>query len=340
MPDPRRVAVIQPLPGIGDMIWHLPHIRAVARWFGQPVTLVAKPRSAAAELFSAEQTIEDVLWLDRNPERRRGGHDGIGGFARLVASLRQRAFDTVVVMHHSRMLAMATFAAGIKLRYGYGFGMQRLFLNQPPFLPPSTLALHPYEQAIAWLAAASIPLEQAEPSLAVSDARRITARQQLCIASEPLVAVGIGTSEPYKQWGLERFVELSNALLDAGWPRLVLSGGQAEGSLAELIRQRVGDRASLAIGWNLGDLAALLAESAFYVGNDTGVMNLAAAVGIRTYALFGATPPFYHSSAIVPVLPPDGRTDIATGMARITPEAVLEAIRLDRGGIGPAYALS
>src|SRR5579863_132855 len=97
MPDPRRVAVIQPLPGIGDMIWHLPHIRAVARWFGRPVTLVAKPRSAADELFSGEQTIEDVLWLDRNPERRRGGHDGVGGFLRLVASLRQHAFDAVVV---------------------------------------------------------------------------------------------------------------------------------------------------------------------------------------------------------------------------------------------------
>jgi heptosyltransferase-2 len=155
-----------------------------------------------------------------------------------------------------------------------------------------------------------------------------------------LVAVGIGTSEPYKQWGLERFVELSNALFDAGWPRLVLAGGQAEASLAEAIRDRLGDRASLAIGWKLGDLAALLAESAFYVGNDTGVMNLAGAVGIRTYALFGATPPFYHSSAIVAVLPPDGRTDIATGMASITTAAVLEAIRLDRGGISPAYVLS
>src|SRR5438552_15723696 len=43
----RRVAVMQPLPGIGDMIWHLPHIRAIARHVGAPVTLIAKPRSLA-----------------------------------------------------------------------------------------------------------------------------------------------------------------------------------------------------------------------------------------------------------------------------------------------------
>ena len=147
----KRVAVIQPLPGIGDMIWHLPHIRAVARWIGRPVTLVAKPRSAADELFASEQTIEDVLWLDRNPERRRGGHDGPGGLLRLIRSLRERRFEAAVLMHHSRTLAAAMLAAGIPHRYGYGYGLDRLFLNSPPYLPPETFALHPHEQATDWV---------------------------------------------------------------------------------------------------------------------------------------------------------------------------------------------
>jgi len=84
-----------------------------------------------------------------------------------------------------------------------------------------------------------------------------------------------------------------------------------------------------AIGWELSELAALLSHSAFYVGNDTGVMNMAAAVGIRSYSLFGGTPPFRHNANIVPILPPDGRPDQASGMARITVSAVLEAMRGD-----------
>ena len=68
----RGLAVIQPLPGIGDMVWHVPHIRALATHFGQPVTLIAKPRSAAAEIFAAEETVADVLWLERNPARGSG----------------------------------------------------------------------------------------------------------------------------------------------------------------------------------------------------------------------------------------------------------------------------
>jgi lipopolysaccharide heptosyltransferase II len=330
----QRVAVIQPLPGIGDMIWHLPHIRAIAQWIGRPVTLVAKPRSAADELFASEQTIENVLWLDRNPERRRGGHDGIGGFLRLIRSLREGAFDAAVLMHHSKTLAAAMFAAGISRRYGYGYGLDRLFLNKLPYLPPETFDLHPYEQATAWVRAAGIPLEQTEPSLTVSEARRAAARQRMGAGTEPFVAFGIGTSEPYKQWGLERFVELAQALLAAGWPRIALAAGPAETELARAIHERVGDRISIAIGWALGELAALLAEAAYYVGNDTGVMNLAAAVGLRTYGLFGAVPPFHHSSAIVPILPPDGRPDKAAGMTRITTEAVLEAIQADQSRSG------
>ena len=339
--DAKRVAIIQPLPGIGDMIWHLPHIRAIAAVVGEPVTLVAKPRSTAAELFDGEATVRDVLWLDRNPERQRGRHDGATGFGRLVVALRRHAFDAVVVLHHSRMLAAATLAAGIPHRFGYGFGLQRLFLNRPPFLHRPQLCLHPYEQATAWLVAAAIPLEQPEPTLFVTTARRGAARRRLSDTIGPMVAIGIATSEAYKQWGAAQFAELATVLLDSGWELLVLAGGPAETELAGTIRQLLGERAGrvrAALGWKLGELAALLAEAAFYVGNDTGVMNLAAAVGTRTYGLFGAVPPFHHSHVILPILPPDGRPDIPTGMARITTQAVLDTIRADRGSLGPGPA--
>ncbi len=341
-PDAERIAVVQPLPGIGDMTWHLPHIRAIARFVRRPIILVAKPRSAAGELFSGETIIQDVVWLDRNPEQGRGRHDGIAGFVRLTEELRRRRFDAAILLHHSRMLAAALFAGGIPRRYGYGFGWQRRLLNRGPFLSGPQLAMHPYEQATAWLAAAGIPQEP-EPRLAITAAARALSRRRLGHAAAPFVAIGIATSEPYKQWGEGRFAALAAALLDSGWPLLVIIGGPAEATLADAIRERLGgraDRMHIALGWNLAELAGLLAEAEFYVGNDTGAMNLAAAVGTRSYGLFGARQPFDHSSAIVPILPPGGRSDIATGMVRITTEAVLDIIRADQGSIGPPRGAS
>src|SRR3984957_20896532 len=112
------VAVVQPLPGIGDMIWHLPHIRAIAAYAGEPVTLIAKPRSAADQIFTAERTVRDVFWLDRNPERRQGQHDGGIGFFRVVTALRARRFDAVYLLHHSKTIALQTMLAGIPARFG------------------------------------------------------------------------------------------------------------------------------------------------------------------------------------------------------------------------------
>jgi heptosyltransferase-2 len=327
---PSRTAVIQPLPGIGDMVWHLAHIRAVAMRFGGAVTLVAKPRSAADQIFAAENTIADILWLDRNPERRRGLHDGAAGFFRLVTALRKRRFQRVVILHHSRTLAMACLAAGIPERYGYGSGLQRPFLNRRPFLPRPALRLHPFEQASAWLAAAAIPVASVEPHLPVETEARRTVRERL--GSEPFVVLGIGSSEPYKQWGAANFAITAIGLAQAGWPRTVLAGGVTEQEFAAAILARLADRAvgvTAALGWPLTEIAALCAEAAFYVGNDTGVMNLAAAVGARCYGLFGAVEPFAHASQIVPILPPDGRPDKADGMARITPAMVLDQIALD-----------
>ncbi len=329
-----NVADMQPLPGIGDMIWHLPHLRALAAAAGGAVTLIAKPRSAADQVLAAEPTVREVVWLDRNPEGRRGRHVGVAGMARFVAALRARRFDAVVLLHHSHTLAAAMWLAGIPTRLGYGSGGQRWWLSRGPFLSRGAQALHPFEQASAWLGAAGITLAELEPVLPVVLLARAAVRRRLGDAAERngagrIVAIGVGSSEPYKQWGATRFAALAEGLLAAGWERLVLISGSAEADLIAETHQRLGTRAgavSCAIGWNLSEVAALLAEATIYVGNDTGVMNIAAAVGTTSYGLFGGWPPFHHSSRIVPILPPDGKPDQATGMARITPEAVLAAI--------------
>jgi lipopolysaccharide heptosyltransferase II len=77
----------------------------------------------------------------------------------------------------------------------------------------------------------------------------------------------------------------------------------------------------------------LLSQAAFYVGNNTGVMNIAAATGVRTYALFGTTPTFHHASQIVAIAAPD--IGVHDGMARVTLDAVLNTVQTDRGRLGP-----
>jgi heptosyltransferase-2 len=328
-PGARRIAVAQPLSGIGDMIWHLPHIRALSRYFGRPVTLVASFRSAADQIFAADDAVEDVLFIERRPRGRKGRHDGLAGMARLVALLRARELDAFVLLHHGRTLAFAACAAGIPERLGYGVGLQRIFFNRGPYLSAGSMRLHPFERASAWLRATGAPFDETEPRLAIAPESAARARLFLGGSDPKPVAIGIGASEPFKQWGAARFAELAALLIDGGWTRLVLIGGEQEAALAAEIRSRLGgkaERVHLSIGWSIADVAALLSLSAFYVGNDTGFMNMAAAAGLRAFCLFGGTQPFRHSRNIEPILPPGGKPDKNGGMAQITAVAAMAAI--------------
>jgi heptosyltransferase-2 len=331
-----RLLVVQPLPGIGDMVWHLPHIRALARHAGGPVTLVTKPRSRAAEMFAAEDTVREIIWLDRNPKSASGMHDGPLGLWRLIRRLRAGRFDAAVLLHHSASLAFATFAAGIPLRQGYGVGVQCWFLNRPPILTRTIMSQRQFQRATQFLQAAGIAMPETEPRLPVAPAAREIIRVRLADVPRPMIAIGIGSSEPSRQWGATRLAALARALLRAGWPSVALLGGSDDAGLLHEIQATLSDdapRVLPALGWHLAETAALLEQSAFYVGNDTGVMNMAAAVGIRTYALFGTTPPIHHSRQIVPIVSPEGGPN--DGMARVSLEAVLAVIERDRGSLGP-----
>jgi heptosyltransferase-2 len=148
--------------------------------------------------------------------------------------------------------------------------------------------------------------------------------------------LGIGSSEPSRQFGAARHAVLAAALLKAGWAAVALIGGPGDQALADQIVGMMGEFAGRMIpelGLRLQPSAALLSLAAFYVGNNTGMMNLSAAVGVRTYGLFGTYPPFHHASQIVPILSPQGGPD--DGMMRMTTDAVLDAIRADRGSLAP-----
>ena len=76
-----RTLVIQPLPGIGDMVWHLPHLETIAQATNERrITVMTKRRSRADELFASTAYVDRVLWLDRaQGDDPAGRHDGVLG---------------------------------------------------------------------------------------------------------------------------------------------------------------------------------------------------------------------------------------------------------------------
>ncbi len=92
-----------------------------------------------------------------------------------------------------------------------------------------------------------------------------------------LVAIGPETLMPAKLWPKARFVELGRRLLAHGWCPVVVGSGRGEGAASDWVAQW-GGGLDAAGQWPVAGSAALLARCRAYVGVDSGVAHLAAAV--------------------------------------------------------------
>lgn len=297
-----RELVIQPLPGIGDMVWHLPHIHAIAAANpGHRVDVLTKRRSLADRLLAADPAVADVLWLERGA----GRHAGFGGLLRLARELRARNYQRAWILHGSVRYALAVWLAGIPERIGYGFGAQKYFVHPAARLSAAQRADHPIDKAAALLRRAGVPLTETEPRLVLDAAQRARVMETYAASPRPWIALGIGSSEPAKQWGADKFAALAQTLLQRGGS-CFLVGGPDEAGLAEQIIAQTdaqAERLVRANGLPIDAVAALLSACDRYVGNDTGVLNLAAAVGVQSVGIFGGSMPLRHSRLITSVEP-------------------------------------
>lgn len=111
-----------------------------------------------------------------------------------------------------------------------------------------------------------------------------------------LVAVSPGASHDLKRWPAEHFAGLCRYVIeDLGATVLVFCGPQ-EAALRHAFQEQTQGLRRLRIVQNLHlcQVAALLAQCELYVGNDSGLMHLAAAVGTPVVILFGPTTPHLY----------------------------------------------
>lgn len=111
-------------------------------------------------------------------------------------------------------------------------------------------------------------------------------------AEEAPVGLSPVASSPLKRWPLDRFAHIVDEVVESiGAPVLLFHGPQRETGAALAGRLRHPRRVIPVGEMHLRQVAALLARCRLFVGHDTGLMHMAAAVGAPLVALFGPTSP-------------------------------------------------
>ena len=287
-PDPRQVhrILIRANNWIGDVVMISPAVRAIRRRFPEARLAIVGKRWVLEALRGTPQYDE---LIEYDPA---GVHRGAGGRLRLARALRAGGrFDLAVLFQKAFDAAVVARLAGARLRVGYATDHRGFLLTHA--LPPPPPARHHAEAFNDLARAVGAVVDDPRPFFELGAAERAAADAHLdrigFDSAATLVALHPGASKPPRAWHADRFAGLAATLQARAGARFVILAGPGEEPLARAVAAAVPPSA-----WTMtppdGGLrlsAALLARCRLFVGNDSGPMHLAAALGVPTIGIFG-----------------------------------------------------
>ena len=123
-----------------------------------------------------------------------------------------------------------------------------------------------------------------------ADAARVA---DLFPAGRPVIVLAPTANWAPKIWPAGHFVALFHRLAETHFPgaipAVIAGPGEAEAAMAATVLQALPEAIYLVGKLSLPEIAAFLARAGLFVGNDSGLMHLAAAAGAPTLGLFGPT---------------------------------------------------
>ncbi len=289
--SPRRI-VVKEVNWLGDLVMSLPALGAIRRSF-PAAHLAVLIKQELASFFDGAGRIDEVI-----PYTVRRGVSGVLDRARIINQIRAGQFDLAVLFPRSFEAAFWMTMAGVRERAGFIADARGPMLTIGANVPIDATRDH---QSKYWLAmireTLGIEGDGADFAIAPHEPNRERMRSWLgahrhraearLVAIAPAAAYG-----PAKEWPTDNFGALIDSIAERWNAECVLVGAPDERLKCEQVAHAAKGGAIVAAGeTSVGELIALLSLCDAFIGNDSGAMHLAGALGIKTLALFGSTNP-------------------------------------------------
>ncbi len=242
-------------------------------------------RPSAQGIFATAAFV-DKVWPEPRPA-------GLAEWWRLASEVRRKRFDLAVIFPNSFESAAMAVVGRIPKRVGYSMDGRGWLLTHPVQGEKRKVHHVDYYLELAKALGADI----SKPVLAIQ-----SRPEDRTIARKLLSAEGISPGFRFmilgpgaafgaaKRWGDRQFAEAADRLAKEFQLSVVIIGSEGERSISESIRSFMHSPAVVLNGkTSMETLIGLIAESSLMLGNDSGPVHLASALGIPTVAVFGAT---------------------------------------------------
>ena len=293
-----KVLVIQPKIGMGDMVIYLPYIHAISKKYQNPISNLVKENSRANQLLLDDKHIDEIIILDRTKDNS-GSHDGLSGFFKLSKEIKSKNFDKVFIFNSSLRYLLISKIAKIK-----NISQYPLFRKKDNIVTSAKIFTENELNAIV----------STEPKLNINQGRIDNAKQNFSNEYKH-VCLGISASGPTKRWDINNFIKLCSKINNKIPTKFYLAAGNNDKDLInQLIKSEIGSNCVSFENLKISEAMPIIKNCNLYIGNDTGWLHIASALGLKCLALFMDSPvqAYGKYSKNINVIVPEGQTEQTT----------------------------
>ena len=323
----KKICIVYTHHKLGDLIWQLPYIKAISEHHNDKVDLIVRKKTQAQNILKDLNHVNKIYYN----EFRKGLAYWIDVF-KLKKIFNSEKYDYVYILDKVNKPAIAAKLAGIKNIIGPGFRNQKKWITAKNYLDEEDWKLNYSEQSQKFLKINSITLNNKFPNLEVNIERFKENNDDLLVDGKK-IAFGVDSFEDFKMWYEEDFIKLADLLYEKKlFDYIYLICGPDKSHIAKKIKND--SKREYFIDCSNKDLQGVILaikNSDFYVGNNSGPLNLSAALGVKTFGLIATDPVSeLKYSKIKPITPKDYVDNIwirdRSGMKKLKPNEVFEHI--------------
>jgi lipopolysaccharide heptosyltransferase II len=271
----KRVLVIR-LRSIGDTVLATPSLNALKRFLPHAEIDILL-EDWVAPLLEGHPDVENIVTIGKTLSEK----------VSIARALRRRNYDVVFNLHGGSTSTFLTYATGAKHRVGYA-GYRYSFLYSDVLSSSADFwqrsPTHSAEQQLALLGFVGVPVDdRPRSSLPVRTA---------CVSGRPVPAQ-FALFHPTaafdtKIWPTENFARIAETLRQRGIETVAVAA-KNERSILEKLKSEAKVPITTYNDLTLPEITALASKAKLFVGNDSGIAHIAAAVNTPTVVFFGSS---------------------------------------------------
>jgi lipopolysaccharide heptosyltransferase II len=281
----KRVLVVR-LRSIGDMVLTTPSLIALRRFLpdAQIDILLEDWVAPVLEGFDA---VDNVLTVSRTSKKSR---------FETARAIRRNKYDVAFNLHGGTTATFFVRVSGARHRVGYSHYSYKFLYNH---LLSSSIdfwhrkIIHSAEQQLALLGFTGVPVvDKPKSRLNVTEKARHSIEEklksQIANSESQIALLHPVAAFDTKQWSTENFARIAEFLSEKGF-QVAAVATKKEREVLENLKKLANAPILTFDDLSLPEITALASRSSIFVGNDSGIAHIAAAVKTPSVVVFGSS---------------------------------------------------